>query len=78
MSTLLYSVYGFVDNAVTQTPYAMMGIALIWYIIGGFSELASLLFISRYPLYGDKLDLLREQLLQLHKEKEYRYKTQKY
>jgi GPH family glycoside/pentoside/hexuronide:cation symporter len=76
VSTLLYSVYGFVDEAVTQTPYAMMGIALIWYIIGGLSELASLLFISRYPLYGEKLTILREKLLQLHKEKEYRYKTQ--
>ena len=56
VSTLLYSVYGFVDNAVTQTPYAMMGIALIWYIIGGFSELASLLFILSLSIVWREID----------------------
>jgi len=64
---LLY--FGFIRDAPTQTPMAMIGIKFLLFIVISIMNFLGLLSILFFPLYGENLKKLQVKLLEIHEEK---------
>ena len=67
--------FGFVKNATTQSPEAMFGIKLLFFVVPAIFLLIGLMFLYFYPLHGEKLKELEESLAALHQQKKEKLKT---
>jgi GPH family glycoside/pentoside/hexuronide:cation symporter len=71
-SVLLY--FGFVRDAPQQSPEAIFGIKLLFFVIPACNMVLALVSITFYPLKGEHLKEVREKLNALHEEKKKAYK----
>ncbi len=67
--------FGFVKNATIQTPDAIFGIKLLYFIVPAIVLLIGLMFLYFYPLHGERLKELEEKLAIIHQEKKEKFKT---
>ena len=70
---LLY--FGFIRDAPTQTPMAMIGIKFLLFIVISIMNFLGLLSLLFFPLYGENLKKLQVKLLEIHEEKTKAYKS---
>lgn len=69
IATLIFGLFGFIQNASTQTSTAILGIKILFFLIPAMATLIGLIFMYFYPLYGKRLNILKKELKSLHKYK---------
>ena len=69
VATIILGVFGYVQDSPTQLPSAYIGIKILMLLIPVIVSTIGLIFIYYYPIYGERLEQMREQLLILHEEK---------
>jgi len=67
--TIVLVLTGYVQNSPIQSDLAMFGIIFVFYFIVNIFVALSLIFVYFYPLEGEKLELLEEELKELHQKK---------
>jgi len=67
--TIILVLTGYVQNSPTQTDSAIFGIIFVFYFIVNIFVALSLVFVYFFPLEGEKLELLEEELKELHQKK---------
>ncbi len=67
--TIVLVLTGYVQNSPVQTDSAMFGIIFVFYFIVNIFVALSLIFVYFYPLEGEKLEQLEEELKELHQKK---------
>ncbi|MBA7707484.1 hypothetical protein ES703_116356 [subsurface metagenome] len=67
--TIVLVLTGYVQNSPVQTDSAMFGIIFVFYFIVNIFVALSLIFVYFYPLEGEKLESLEEELNELHQKK---------
>ncbi len=67
--TIVLVLTGYVQNSPVQTDSAMFGIIFVFYFIVNIFVALSLIFVYFYPLEGEKLEHLEEELKELHQKK---------
>jgi len=69
LATVIFSVFGFTQNATIQSTTAILGIKILFLLVPAIGTLIGLLFMYFYPLYGENLNNLEIKLQALHKQK---------
>ena len=69
VATFILTIFGYVQNSDLQSDSALLGIKILMFLVPAIVSGIGLVFMYFYPLHGDKLDQLRENLQILHKEK---------
>ncbi len=69
--------FGFVRDAPTQSPVALIGIKFLLLMVTAIINVAGLISIYYFPLHGKKLEELNKKVLLLHKEKTDSFESQK-
>jgi GPH family glycoside/pentoside/hexuronide:cation symporter len=69
IAAVILEIFGFNRNSPIQPPSAYIGIKILMLLIPVIVSSIGLTFIYFYPLHGEKLDKMREQLNILHEEK---------
>lgn len=71
IATLILTTYGYVQGGAlsVQPESAFFGIKILFMIVPALAVAISLVFIYYYPLHGERLEKMQEQLKKLHKEK---------
>ena len=69
VATIILGVFGYVQDSPTQLPSAYIGIKILMLLIPVIVSTIGLIFIYYYPIYGERLEQMREQLHMLHEEK---------
>ena len=69
LATVLFSAYGFAQNATVQSATAIFGIKILFLLVPTIASLIGLLFMYFYPFHGEKLKELQVKLEELHKQK---------
>jgi GPH family glycoside/pentoside/hexuronide:cation symporter len=74
IATVVLGVYGYVQGGEVsvQPASAFLGIKILMFLIPVIFSAIGLIFLYFYPLHGEKLDKMREQLQILHAEKQER------
>ena len=75
IATFILAATGYVQGGglTDQPELAFLGIKVMWLLLPAFIVVISVLFIYFYPLYGQKLVEMQEQLEKLHAEKRATY-----
>ncbi|MGD9381681.1 MAG: MFS transporter [Candidatus Thorarchaeota archaeon] len=71
IATFVLTTFGYVQGGAlaVQPESAFLGIKIMWLLIPAIVAGLSLIFIYYYPLYGEKLRNMQEELEKLHEEK---------
>ncbi len=69
VATIILTAFSYEPGAVVQLASALFGIKILFFLIPAISSLIGLIFFYFYPLKGEKLEKLREQLKVMHDEK---------
>lgn len=72
VATFILGIFGYVQGSDTQPPSALLGIKILMFLVPVIVGAIGLTFMYFYPLHGEKLDELRENLQILHAEKKER------
>lgn len=70
IATFVLLYFGFVRNAPTQTPEAIFGIKVLFFIVPTIMNVLGLICLWLFPLHGDKLKDMRAELIKIHQQKE--------
>ena len=69
IATIILGIFGYVQNSDIQPNSALLGIKILMFLVPAVVSTIGLIFMHFYPLYGEKLNNMREQLEILHTEK---------
>jgi GPH family glycoside/pentoside/hexuronide:cation symporter len=71
IATFVLTTFGYVQGGAlaVQPETAFLGIKIMWLLIPAIVAAISLIFIYYYPLHGDKLKDMQEELEKIHEEK---------
>ena len=69
VATLILTAFSYEQGAVVQLVSALFGIKLLFFLVPAISSLIGLLIFYFYPLKGETLESLREQLKRIHDKK---------
>ena len=71
VATIILVVFKYVTDAPVsaQPDSALLGIKILYFLVPAIVTAFSLYFIHKYPLYGDKLNEIKEKVEVIHKEK---------
>ncbi|MHA1937966.1 MAG: MFS transporter [Candidatus Thorarchaeota archaeon] len=71
IATFVLATFGYIQGGelAVQPESAFLGIKMMWLLIPAIVAAISLIFIYYYPLYGEKLKDMQEELAKLHEEK---------
>lgn len=69
VATFILGLFGYIQNSDIQPPSALLGIKVLMFLLPAIVSAIGLIFMYFYPLHGEKLDTMREQLRLLHEEK---------
>jgi GPH family glycoside/pentoside/hexuronide:cation symporter len=71
IATMVLVTFGYVQGGAlgVQPASALLGIKIMWLLLPAIVAALSLIFIYYYPLYGQKLTDMQEELEKLHQEK---------
>jgi len=73
IGTTILILFGFVRDASTQTPTALIGVKFLLLIIPSIINLLGLISIYYFPLYGENLKQMQIKLEEIHREKSETY-----
>ncbi|MHA2294984.1 MAG: MFS transporter [Candidatus Hodarchaeales archaeon] len=69
VATIVLTSFSYVAGADVQSESALFGIKILFFLVPTISSLIGLVIIYFYPLRGEKLETLREQLKAIHDKK---------
>lgn len=69
LATVIFSAYGFVQNATIQSATAILGIKILFLLVPAIASSIGLVFMYFYPLHGEKLKILQVKLEDIHRQK---------
>lgn len=69
IATLIFSAFGFVQNATIQSDTAITGIKILFFLVPAIGTLIGLIFMYFYPIHGERLQEIEIKLEALHTEK---------
>jgi GPH family glycoside/pentoside/hexuronide:cation symporter len=72
IAALILAVFGYQQNSIVQSPEAILGIKIIWYIVVNIFAAIALIFVYYYPIHGETLKQLEIDLEKLHEKKKAR------
>ena len=74
---IVLQISGFQSGATTQTETALMGIRVLISIIPAAFLFIGIVIYTQYPLKGDRLRKVKEEVLRMHEEKKKAFEQQK-